>query len=312
MRVVAAAVIRRRRPRTRVPPRVLSVRLLRVARARCARVPADELRALELELGVRVERGPRDLAAEEPRAAAARTAFRSRVEERAHARRRVVAREGDEPLESVVPLAEVADDEADHTPVTRMKSINEASDIDEKYKLAFAVLAADGHRGFVDNATGLIDDKVKELEEELAAKRFPEVSIYCMRRYQNCNVEYNGNTYIHRGVVVLAFNNDVFPKDEDVSTVWAVVCRKLRLQNPHGCAFARVGVKMAAREVDEFADKIDIPLVSTTTSRAQGTDIVLKYCQATVQNSAADPLAAACLISENPCDVLRGFMRFFE
>ena len=51
MRVVAAAVIRRRRPRTRVPPRVLSVRLLRVARARCARVPADELRALELELG---------------------------------------------------------------------------------------------------------------------------------------------------------------------------------------------------------------------------------------------------------------------
>ena len=66
-----------------MPPRVLSVRLLRVARARCARVPADELRALELELGVRVERGPRDLAAEEPRAAAARIAFRSRVEERA-------------------------------------------------------------------------------------------------------------------------------------------------------------------------------------------------------------------------------------
>lgn len=206
----------------------------------------------------------------------------------------------------------VADDEADHTPVTRMKSINNASDIDEKYKLAFAVLAADGHRGFVDNATGLIDDKVKELEEELAAKGFPQVSIYCMRRYQNCNVEYNGNTYIHRGVVVLAFNHDVFPKDEDVSTVWAVVCRKLRLHNPHGCAFARVGVKMAAREVDEFADKIDIPLVSTTTSRAQGTDIVLKYCQATVPNSEADPLAAACLISENPCDVLRGYLRFSE
>jgi hypothetical protein len=99
-----------------VPPRVLSVRLLCVARARRARIPADELRALELELGVRVERCPRDLAAEEPRAAAARIAVRSRVEERAHARRRGVAREGDEPLESVVPLTEVADDQAHDWP----------------------------------------------------------------------------------------------------------------------------------------------------------------------------------------------------
>ena len=41
---IATALVRRRRPRTRLSPRVLSARLLRMARPRrCARVPADDL-----------------------------------------------------------------------------------------------------------------------------------------------------------------------------------------------------------------------------------------------------------------------------
>ena len=83
-----------------------------LARPRCARVPADELRPLNLELRVGVQHRPRDFTAEKPRAAAARVTLRARAEERAHAWRGVVARERDEALEPVVPLAEVTDDEA--------------------------------------------------------------------------------------------------------------------------------------------------------------------------------------------------------
>ena len=113
---VARALPRGRRPRARRASRLLAPRLLLAPLACRARIPADELRAPDLELRVLVETGPRDLFAEKRGTPAPRVAVRLRAVQRAHARRRVVGRKRQQPLEPVVPLAKRTDDEAEDRP----------------------------------------------------------------------------------------------------------------------------------------------------------------------------------------------------
>ena len=86
---------------------------LNAIRARRVGIASHIPGPFQSQFRVDVERRPRHLAAEEPRAAALRVASRARAEKRTHARCGVVYRCCKKPFDPVAPLAEVANNKID-------------------------------------------------------------------------------------------------------------------------------------------------------------------------------------------------------